>query len=153
MFSMMQFRRQCCNLQHFPLKLLHIVSQVCQWLLTAYKRQVISCLLRKWTSREDKAFVLLNEPQEPCWVYFSWVYIRSDFGWFLHFSAFWLSLPAVPVGEDCVLRFSEPECYSCRLFIPVPSLQAISHLCVLVFTPSHALILQTALSIFEISFL
>lgn len=148
----------------FPFK----TSSYCQSVLPMAPHSIfyITCLLDKlypvffselssckWTSREDKAFVLLNEPQEPCWVYFSWVYIRFDFCWFLHFSAFWLSLPVAPVGDDCVLRFSEPECYSCRLFIPVPPLQAVSHLCVLVFTPSHALILQTAVSIFEISFL
>lgn len=104
----------------------------------------------RWTFRED---VLLNEPQEPCWVDFSWVYIRFHFCWSLHFSSSHLSLPIFPVGEGCVLRVSEPECCACRLFSSSPSLQAFSHLCMPVSTPFHTLTLQTALNILEISFL
>lgn len=108
-------------------KPLPIASQSRQWLLKAQSRgsSIPSFPWPEFIGEE----LLLNEPQEPCWVYFSWVYIRFDFCWSLHFSSFHLSLPVVPVGEGCVWRVPEPECCACRLFISAPSPQAVPHLC------------------------
>ena len=138
-----------------PEKPLHIVSQICQCFLITQIEEVIFYFT---VNR-----VLANEFSEKT---FFWVSHGSHAEFILvgfrlglifadpfNFSSFWLSLPVVPVGEDCVWRVSEPECCACRPLMAAPSLQAVSHLCTPVSTPSYALTLQTALNIFQISFL
>lgn len=117
-FPVMPRRRKSCNLQYFPLK----TSSHCQPELPKAQSRGSSCPSFPWAELSAEE-LLLNEPQEPCWVYLSWVYIRSDFCWSLHFSSFHLSLAIVPVGEGCVCRAPEPvlclQIHLCTHLCPV----------------------------------
>lgn len=145
--------RQSGSLQSSVLLLekLFIVQADLSWLLILYYRGIyILCFFSDSLASDllEKMFFWMSHRSHA-----EFTLVGFGFCWSLHFSSFHLSIPIFPVGEACVLRVPEPECCACRLFISSPSLQAVSHLCVPVSTPSHTLTLQTALNIFEISFL